>query len=87
LGFQIAGVWYVIEILQHKTNDIYSRNEYEEIATCPSIYLTLLPGSDSELKLSWDEDEGNVEYRFKINDKSLPGHWSSTGGQNGKTFR
>lgn len=82
--FQITGIWYVIEILQHKTDEKLYHGEKYEVSTCPFIYLTYFTGSDSELKLYWDEDEGNVEYRFKINDKANPGFWMSTGAQNGK---
>lgn len=82
--FQITGIWYVIEILQHKTDERLYNGEKFGVPTCPMIYLQYLPGSDTELKLHWEEDVGVVEYRFKINDKAYPGFWMSTGAQNGK---
>lgn len=74
----------MIEILQHKTDERRFHGERLEVETCPYIYLTFT-GSDNELlKLHWSEDEGNVEYRFKINDLTSPGFWESHGAQNGK---
>lgn len=40
-------------------------------------------GSDTDLKLYWNEDTGDIEYLFKIKDKSSPGFWLSSGSQNG----
>lgn len=75
----------MIEILQHKTDERYYRGEKYVVATCPFIYLTYANAhTDTELKFSWEEDEGNIEYRFKINDKDSPGTWISSGAQNGK---
>lgn len=78
-------MWHVIEILQHRTNEKLYHGERTEVATCPSIYLTYA-GSETELKLFWSEDEGDVEYRFKIQDSTSPGLWFSTGPQNGKNI-
>lgn len=73
----------MIEILQHKRNEKLYNGEKLEIQTCPYIYLTFA-GSELDLKLHWQEDEGNLEYQFKITDRSYPGFWTSTGPQNGK---
>ncbi|XP_015371504.1 PREDICTED: uncharacterized protein LOC107167117 [Diuraphis noxia] len=78
----ITGTWYVIEILQHKTDDKQFHGEKFEVPTCPSVFLTLA-GSDTDLKLYWSEDTGDIEYLFKIKDKSSPGFWLSSGSQNG----
>lgn len=73
----------MIQILQHKTDDRFQGEKFS-VSICPSIYLTFA-GSDTELKLYWEEDEGNVEYRFKIADKTSPGLWTSSGAQTGKS--
>ncbi|XP_022160859.1 uncharacterized protein LOC111026971 [Myzus persicae] len=78
----ITGTWYVIEILQHKTDDRLFHGEKFEVPTCPSVFLTLA-GSDTDLKLYWNEDTGDIEYLFKIKDRSTPGFWLSSGSQNG----
>lgn len=80
--FQITGTWYVIEILQHKTDENLYHGEKFDVPTCPSVFLTLM-GSDTDLKLYWNEDTGDIEYLFKIKDKSSPGFWLSSGSQNG----
>ena len=82
--FQITGTWYVIEILQHKTDEKLYRKETFDVSTCPSIFLMLAASSDTDLKLYWNEDSGDVEYLFRIRDKSSPGFWQSIGPQNGK---
>ncbi|XP_025419987.1 uncharacterized protein LOC112690234 [Sipha flava] len=82
----ITGVWYVIERLQHKTDEKLYHGEKLEDPSCPYIYLTYFE-NDSVLKLYWEESDGNIEYRLKINDKSYPGLWMSSGGQNGSLLQ
>lgn len=85
LYFQITGVWYVIESLQHKTDEKLYHGEKLEDPSCPYIYLTYFE-NDSVLKLYLEESDGNIEFRLKINDKTYPGLWMSSGGQNGKNI-
>ncbi|XP_027849925.2 uncharacterized protein LOC114129398 [Aphis gossypii] len=77
----ITGTWYVIEVLQHKTDEKFNGEKFD-VPTCPSVFITLA-GSDTDLKLYWNEDLGDVEYQFKIRDRTAPGFWTSSGFQNG----
>lgn len=82
---QITGVWYVVKVFQHKTDKRLYHGENYEVSTCPSISITYVR-YDSELRLYWEESIGNIEYRFKVNEKSSPGSWMSAGAQNGKNI-
>lgn len=75
----------MIQILQHKSEERLQGEKFS-VTICPSIYLTFAGSADTELKLFWEEDEGNVEYRFKIADRTSPGLWTSSGAQTGKKF-
>jgi len=83
--FQITGTWYVIEILHHRTDEKTYGRDLIEVTTCPTITLKYPAESDTELKLYWNEDEGDVDYRFRINETTSPGKWESAGAQTGKT--
>lgn len=76
----------MIETLQHKTDEKQYHGEKLDDPSCPYIYLTYFD-NDSVLKLYWEESDGNIEYRLKINDKSYPGLWMSSGAQNGKNIK
>lgn len=83
---QITGVWYVIKVFQHKTDKRLYHGENYEVSTCPTIRITYVK-YDGELILYWEESIGNIEYRFKINEKFSPGSWMSSGAQNGKKYK
>jgi len=79
----ITGTWYVIEILHHRTDEKTYGRDLIEVTTCPTITLKYPAESDTELKLYWNEDEGDVDYRFRINETTSPGKWESAGAQTG----
>lgn len=76
----------MIETLQHKKDEKLYNGEKFEDPSCPYMYLTYFD-NDSLLKLYLEESDGNIEYQFKINDRSYPGLWMSAGAQNGKTIK
>ncbi|VVC36446.1 Calycin [Cinara cedri] len=86
---KVTGRWYVIETIHHKLiNDqrrsLYPRVTLLELLWCPYIDLSYANKHTLEdLKLLWEEEKGNIEYRFKINDMDSPGTWISSGAQNG----
>ncbi|XP_025419988.1 uncharacterized protein LOC112690235 [Sipha flava] len=83
---KITGEWYVIKVFQHQTDKRLYHGENYEVSTCPTIRITYVR-YDSELRLYWEESIGNIEYRFKVNEKSNPGSWMSSGAQNGSLLQ
>ncbi|XP_050435986.1 uncharacterized protein LOC126842840 [Adelges cooleyi] len=78
----IAGTWYVIEILQHKTDVKLYRGDTIDMESCPHVYMEF-DGLATELKMFWYEEAVDVEYTFKIYDRmASPGYWVSAGAQN-----
>lgn len=78
--FQITGVWFVIEIIQHKIDVQYNCQVYT-VPVCPYIFLSY---NDTKVKLIWNSEEDNIEYQFNINDTQYPGMWILNGVRNGK---
>lgn len=80
---QIMGKWYVVEILEHRTDPLkpVSSSVYV-VDSCPIVKLK--PLDHAVLKLLWTEEAGNLEYTFRIPDISRRrGLWLTTTLQNG----
>lgn len=73
----------MVEIIQHKASNENQLGESRfVIDVCPTVLLTYYK-HDSELKLYWNEDTGDLSYRFRVNESSSPGRWESSGAQTG----
>lgn len=79
---KIMGKWYVVEVLEHKTDLMKPVSGSYIVDSCPIVKLR--PLEYSSLRLLWAEGAGNLEYTFRIPDISRkPGFWLSTSLQNG----
>lgn len=83
---KIMGKWYVVEVLEHIVDPQKPISGSYVVESCPIVRLREL--EFSSLRLLWTEEAGNLEYTFRIPDKSRkPGFWISTGQQNGTLTR
>ncbi|XP_076299914.1 uncharacterized protein LOC143218567 [Lasioglossum baleicum] len=79
---KIMGKWYVVEVLDHRSDSQKPAIGTYIIDSCPIVKLTAL--KYSSLKLLWTEEVGNLEYTFRLPDISrTPGVWVSSSTQNG----
>ncbi|XP_035731761.1 uncharacterized protein LOC118445860 isoform X1 [Vespa mandarinia] len=80
---KIMGKWYVVEILEHKSDPIkHTNGKHVVLDSCPTVHLR--SHEYSSLTLLWTEAVGNLEYTFQISDITRrPGFWMSSTLQNG----
>ncbi|XP_011688028.1 PREDICTED: uncharacterized protein LOC105450079 [Wasmannia auropunctata] len=79
---KILGKWYVVEVLEHRTDPAKAVPHSYIVDSCPIVKLR---SSDyGSLRLLWSEESGNVEYSFRIpNISSRKGFWQTMTSQNG----
>lgn len=73
------GLWYVIETIEHR--DDPNRGGIYKSDKCPKINLYKVPPSD--VKLVWQERDGDIHYTFKMTDPENEGFWLAWGRQTG----
>lgn len=80
---KIMGKWYVVEILEHKSDPMKPVSVGPVILdSCPTVRLH--SHEYASLTLLWTEAAGNLEYTFRISDISRkPGFWTTSSLQNG----
>ncbi|XP_032675858.1 uncharacterized protein LOC116846304 [Odontomachus brunneus] len=80
---KIMGKWYVVEVLEHRTDLVKSPVSSSYIVdSCPIVKL--MPLEHNSLKLLWSEEAGNLEYNFRIPDiVKKSGLWRTINLQNG----
>lgn len=50
---------------------------------CPTVSIKYSAEFATELKFYWTESEGEVDYKFRVNESASPGKWESAGAQTG----
>ncbi|CAH0387215.1 unnamed protein product [Bemisia tabaci] len=78
---QMMGLWYAVEVVEHRPNVPRSGQGTTVIDSCPVLHLAQT--SKHTVRLLWSEKAGQIDYRFSIPDFEAPGRWISTGSQNG----
>nr|XP_018897345.1 PREDICTED: uncharacterized protein LOC109030705 isoform X2 [Bemisia tabaci] len=77
---QMMGLWYAVEVVEHRPNVPRSGQGTTVIDSCPVLHLAQT--SKHTVRLLWSEKAGQIDYRFSIPDFETPGRWISTGSQN-----
>ncbi|XP_054273309.1 uncharacterized protein LOC128993437 [Macrosteles quadrilineatus] len=75
----LMGLWYVIEIIQHKDEPQNRGTMVSDICPKISLYKT----SPKHIKLVWHERAGDVHYTFQLTDPENSGFWITWSLQNG----
>jgi hypothetical protein len=83
--FQVLGVWFAVEIVQHREDTKMPRGTIV-VDTCPRVHLSIHDPKRDMISLIWDEAAGTIQYTFHVVDMERPGFWLSTGAQNGEKY-
>uniref|UniRef100_A0A1B6LU15 Lipocalin/cytosolic fatty-acid binding domain-containing protein n=1 Tax=Graphocephala atropunctata TaxID=36148 RepID=A0A1B6LU15_9HEMI len=81
---ELMGLWNVIEVIEHSDRYNDRRNYLRAVSrsdSCPVVHFAT--DDDREVRMLWNDEEGYIQYSFRMTNINNPGFWMSLGYQSG----
>ncbi|XP_046669022.1 uncharacterized protein LOC124359925 isoform X2 [Homalodisca vitripennis] len=81
---ELMGLWNVIEVIEHSDRYMDRRNYLRTLTksdSCPVVHFAT--DDDREVRMLWHDEDGYIQYTFRLTNMNNPGFWMSLGYQSG----